>query len=386
MGVAVNPLAAILQDIFGQNAQDQTPNSTPAANTNQTNQPAQDVVTLSGANGADSNAQAGATVQFEQINILTEQATIFGAAVGAPTADAAQPNTTSGANPAATPDANATPPAAINAFLNAAPPTPWPGPTALPGPGSQKDPPPPPGSNGGTTLIVPPDANGNGNVAANAITNTATSSGANANAALVATANNAGTAATAATSQTPVQQQLQQLDQVLQQLGINPQSISLFNQLAMLIYDNNPAELLQFVQALQGLAPQALTQTGGNAAATANQTQTQNAVPAQNQNAAPAQTQNQNTGAIQVEAVAVEVNITEAQGTLQIGGAASPTPQAGTQPTAAPNTQNNTLALQFQELQLSFGAVGVEANGTQAQPRAQAAAAGSNNQGVDVRA
>ena len=37
----------------------------------------------------------------------------------------------------------------------------------------------------------------------------------------------------------------------LQQLGINPQSISLFNRLALLLYANDPAALQQFVQQLQ---------------------------------------------------------------------------------------------------------------------------------------
>jgi hypothetical protein len=47
------------------------------------------------------------------------------------------------------------------------------------------------------------------------------------------------------------EQELQQLDQTLQQLGINPQSVSLFNRLALLLYANDPAALQQFVQQLQ---------------------------------------------------------------------------------------------------------------------------------------
>ena len=46
-------------------------------------------------------------------------------------------------------------------------------------------------------------------------------------------------------------QQLQVLDQALQQLGIDPESISLFNRLAMLLYANDPEALQQFIQQLQ---------------------------------------------------------------------------------------------------------------------------------------
>jgi hypothetical protein len=45
--------------------------------------------------------------------------------------------------------------------------------------------------------------------------------------------------------------ELAQLDQTLQQIGINPQSISLFNRMAMLLYANNPAALKMLVQTLQ---------------------------------------------------------------------------------------------------------------------------------------
>lgn len=56
------------------------------------------------------------------------------------------------------------------------------------------------------------------------------------------------------------QQELQQLDQTLQQLGIDPQSISLFNQLALLAFANDPAALQQFVQQLQQSTQQIVLQ------------------------------------------------------------------------------------------------------------------------------
>ena len=56
------------------------------------------------------------------------------------------------------------------------------------------------------------------------------------------------------------QRELQQLDQTLQQLGIDPQSITLFNQLALLAFANDPAALQQFVQQLQQSTQQILLQ------------------------------------------------------------------------------------------------------------------------------
>jgi hypothetical protein len=65
------------------------------------------------------------------------------------------------------------------------------------------------------------------------------------------------------------QQELQTLDQTLQELGINPQSISLFNRLSLLLYANNPAALRVLVQSIQGGA-QNSAQTG-NANTASNQ-------------------------------------------------------------------------------------------------------------------
>ncbi len=67
-------------------------------------------------------------------------------------------------------------------------------------------------------------------------------------------------------SSTP-QEQLVTLDQTLQELGINPQSISLFNRMALLLYANDPAALRVLVQGLQGTAQQS-GQSGASNSAT----------------------------------------------------------------------------------------------------------------------
>ncbi len=81
------------------------------------------------------------------------------------------------------------------------------------------------------------------------------------------------------------EQELQQLDQTLQQLGINPQSVSLFNRLALLLYANDPAALQQFVQQLQ----QGAQEVGEGTSPTGNQAQpqAQTVTSAPNQVASP---------------------------------------------------------------------------------------------------
>jgi hypothetical protein len=146
----------------------------------------------------------------------------------------------------------------------------------------------------------------------------------------LATANaaNGGNAPTGATSS---QQELQQLDQTLQQLGINPQSISLFNRLALLLYANDPAALQQFVQQLQQGA-----QEVGEGNALASTPASQNA--AQSQNTAQAQ----NAGS------------TGSQAGASATGAAS-VPAANSAQGQAQNTLASRIFVQFEELQISFG-------------------------------
>ena len=104
-----------------------------------------------------------------------------------------------------------------------------------------------------------------------------------------ALASNATTAAP-----TPSQQeQLAQLDRVLERLGINPQSISLDNRLALIKSANDPPALLNLVRALGALNPAAASEqisalsanNFSNPAVTGNQTQ----APAQNESQAQPQ-------------------------------------------------------------------------------------------------
>ncbi|HKV47503.1 MAG TPA: hypothetical protein VJN69_05385 [Candidatus Acidoferrales bacterium] len=59
-------------------------------------------------------------------------------------------------------------------------------------------------------------------------------------------------------SHTPLAE-LAQLNHTLQQIGIDPQSISLFNRMAMLLYANDPAALKMLVQTLQSGAQELAT-------------------------------------------------------------------------------------------------------------------------------
>ncbi|MGH9574767.1 MAG: hypothetical protein ACRD40_14715 [Candidatus Acidiferrales bacterium] len=73
-------------------------------------------------------------------------------------------------------------------------------------------------------------------------------------------------------SNTPLAE-LAQLNHTLQQIGIDPQSISLFNRMAMLLYANDPAALKMLVQTLQSGVQQLATDPNAAMAST-NQAQT----------------------------------------------------------------------------------------------------------------
>lgn len=174
-----------------------------------------------------------------------------------------------------------------------------------------------------------------------------------------ATAANTTTNAAAAAQATP-DQELAQLDQTLQQLGIEPQSISLFNRMAMLLYAQDPAAVKNLVDALQ-TADQQLGQLAGlaNSTAAANQPAAQTAQDlAQLLPTAQAQTQAQNTAAANnFEIVAAQLNFTEIQGTLTTEG-------AGNNGSGGAAAQPAQTTAQFEELQLSFAAL--EVQGTEA--------------------
>ena len=84
--------------------------------------------------------------------------------------------------------------------------------------------------------------------------------------------------------QTPAEE-LTQLDQTLQSIGVNPQGISLFSRMAMLLFANNPAALRLLIQNLQQ-ATQGAGGTGQANAGAPNAPQAANNV-AQNQPAPP---------------------------------------------------------------------------------------------------
>lgn len=157
-------------------------------------------------------------------------------------------------------------------------------------------------------------------------------------AALRRNAQDPGSSGTAQGVQQTQQQELQQLDQALQQLGIDPQSISLFNQLALLAFANDPAALQQFVLQLQQSAQQLLDQ-GVLASPTANEDQ---------RNAQPVATSAQTITAGQERATVALLLAQAASGTP-----ASASIAAAQATSTAPNTatQGNVLSATFQELQ-----------------------------------
>ncbi|MGH9756441.1 MAG: hypothetical protein ACRD4M_01780 [Candidatus Acidiferrales bacterium] len=205
------------------------------------------------------------------------------------------------------------------------------------------------------------------------------------------------------------QQELAQLDQILQRMGVDPQSISIFNQLAMLLYVNDPVALQQFISTLQGAVPQPATQPAAvvaaagaaqtqalaqNPAAASAAPQTTGQIPAANQGQQP-------TGngpeieTLAFQATFAEVQVSPAgnratnQGTVNSHGSHHHHHGRGNSITANANTgnvqgnqqnsgpQNGGYTLQFQELQLSFAAIGIEGGTLQAKPLTRAAAAGS---------
>ena len=224
---------------------------------------------------------------------------------------------------------------------------------------------------------------------ANTQANAAANNGAQANAQAAAATG----AAPATDLGTTPQQELQQLDSTLQDLGINPQSISLFNRLGLLLYANDPAALQNLVQTLQTVDQQ-LQQIGGaatNVAAQAggavqdllpaNANQAQQAVQTAQQNeqvvpepltpiqipnapapAPAAQLQNQEApNNTTTEIFAAQLSFSEFQATGQQIEQPSNTQGASNGNGAAP-AQNNPATVEFQAFQLRFQAVEILQN------------------------
>jgi hypothetical protein len=160
---------------------------------------------------------------------------------------------------------------------------------------------------------------------------TGASSSASANAQILQgiSASGAGAQTTLEESQ---KQQLQQLDQTLRQLGIDPQSISVFNQLALLFFANNPAGLKQFLSQFQQAAQQLLTQNSSN---TAGQNISSAAAAAAAQLGTPATSSTDSSAA---------------------GVAAQSTSPSQNSANASPSPAD--VSIHFQELQFAVAAVG----------------------------
>lgn len=166
--------------------------------------------------------------------------------------------------------------------------------------------------------------------------------------------------------------ELAQLDDTLQQMGVNPQSISLFNRMAMVLYANDPAALRVLVQTLQSGAEQVSESNSVNTANGTNASEPQNAssslasLPQQaadmaGENVRESQveaadneqsaTDSASAGTLQVEAPATneEANATTA-GSAATTGANEPKQQAGP----------SQLSIQLERLNSAFAAVAAQ--------------------------
>jgi hypothetical protein len=166
--------------------------------------------------------------------------------------------------------------------------------------------------------------------------------------AATATANAAANAtAVGASSAAPAQQTLQQLDRVLQQLGIDPQTLSLISREGMLNWVNDPAALRQIVQNVQAAASSS-QQNAAVGSANPAQSTAQKAIASANQNQIQSpQTQNLS------QAPAEETN--PASGS---SSAASCANTNALNQSAATAQQNATAVMQFQRLQDSLAPSG----------------------------
>jgi hypothetical protein len=137
----------------------------------------------------------------------------------------------------------------------------------------------------------------------------------------------------AASSMTP-QQKLAQLDQMLQEIGIDPQKISLFNRIAMLQWANNPVALKNFAQSLRTAAqkPVLLDSTRAESG------QAQGSAEALQSSQGQSQTQTQiqdSSGGVGIKVIATQFSLADSAGTF-------PTPSAGR--TSQPVTINTAIS------------------------------------------
>jgi hypothetical protein len=156
----------------------------------------------------------------------------------------------------------------------------------------------------------------------------------------------ASTAPANASSAAPAQQTLQQLDRVLQQLGIDPQTLSLISREGMLNWVNDPAALRQIVQNVQAAASSS-QQNAAVGAANPTRNAAQASVASANQDQIQPQTLSQPQAA--------------AQDTNPASDSTSTASSANTNAldqSAATAQQNATAVMQFQKLQDSLAPSG----------------------------
>lgn len=165
------------------------------------------------------------------------------------------------------------------------------------------------------------------------------------------------------------QQEVAQLDQLLAQLGIDPDTIPVSEQLSLILDLNNPAALVKLVQSLGEVVQSPPSNAGNGAAATSQNPAQQYPAPVANA-LLPSSAAGQNSNP-------AAVNQSEAE--LQ----AAPAGNAAANATSATTRGNFGFASQFQELQQSLQAIGAN-NFTAAaapSPGRFAAAAGITTQG-----
>lgn len=153
--------------------------------------------------------------------------------------------------------------------------------------------------------------------------------------------------------------QLAQLDHTLQQIGIDPQSVSLFSRMVMLLYANDPAALKMLVQTLQSGAQQIATDP--NTARATNQVQTgadvQMLFAGQTPDAQVDGNEKPSSSALQSRDAAQTLppdNLPQTQVATALAGLESKGPQRP--PRTGPRYPSN-LSSEMSDLKLTFGAV-----------------------------
>ena len=142
------------------------------------------------------------------------------------------------------------------------------------------------------------------------------------------------------------QEQLAQLNRVLEQLGINPQSISLDNRLALIKSANDPPALLNLVRTL-GVLNQAATSTQISAL---NANNLSNPAPTGIQSQAPAQNESQAQPPLASTAPLQSSSPPTGSGFESISSAAG----GAAPPSSVQASVASSAAAQFQELQAVF--------------------------------